>query len=69
MDALYDPMANLYTFTQCMCFSDIHSDGDMKLVVAHLGTGAHDMKLKVFKGDCYMIYICWNSERELLTHM
>ncbi|XP_067939415.1 Bardet-Biedl syndrome 1 protein-like [Watersipora subatra] len=50
LEAFYDPMANLYTFTQCMTFSDIHADGDMKLVVAHLGTGAQDMKLKVFKG-------------------
>lgn len=51
LEAFYDPVANIYTFTQCMCFGDIHADGDLKLVLAHLGTGTQDMKLKVFKGD------------------
>ena len=61
LDAFYDPVANLYTFTQCMCFGDIHADGDLKLVVAHLGTGTNDMKLKVYKGIiCTMkFYFTW----------
>jgi len=49
-DAFYDPVGNLNTFTQCKCFGDIHADGDLKLIVAHLGTGTNDMKLKVYKG-------------------
>jgi len=31
-------------------FSDIHADGDFKLVVADFGSGADNIKLKVFKG-------------------
>ncbi|KAF6023937.1 BBS1 [Bugula neritina] len=37
-----------------MCFGDIHADGELKLVVAHLGTSSKDMKLKVFKGGNLM---------------
>ena len=52
IDAHYDPVANLHTFTQCICFSDIHADGDNKLVIADLGTGSSEnqIKLKVYKG-------------------
>jgi len=50
LDAHYDPVAGLYTFTQCMTLADIYSDGDFKLVIADLGNGQTNMKLKVFKG-------------------
>ena len=52
IDAHYDPVANLYTFTQCIYFSDIHADGDNKLIIADLGTGTSEnqIKLKVYKG-------------------
>ena len=52
IDAHYDPVANLYTFTQCICFSDIHADGDNKLIIADLGAGSaeNQIKLKVYKG-------------------
>lgn len=43
-------MASLYTFTQCITMSDINADGDYKLIIADLGTGSYDMKLKVYKG-------------------
>ncbi|XP_046372718.1 Bardet-Biedl syndrome 1 protein homolog isoform X2 [Haliotis rufescens] len=49
LDAYHDPMSTLYTFTQCMTLSDIQADGDWKLIVADLGTGSYDMKLKVYK--------------------
>lgn len=49
LDAYHDPVASLYTFTQCLTLSDIHADGDWKLIVADLGTGSYDMKLKVYK--------------------
>ena len=50
LDAHYDPLASLYTFTQCVALSDISADGDNKLIIADLGTGTYAMKLKVFKG-------------------
>ncbi|KAL4648195.1 Bardet-Biedl syndrome 1 protein isoform X2 [Arapaima gigas] len=40
LDAHYDPVANLYTFSSCIG----------QLVVGDLGTGACNMKLKVYKG-------------------
>ena len=32
-----------------MTLSDIQADGDYKLIIADLGTGSYDMKLKVYK--------------------
>ncbi|XP_059157343.1 Bardet-Biedl syndrome 1 protein homolog [Physella acuta] len=54
LDAYHDPVASLYTFTQCLTLSDIHADGDWKLIVADLGTGSYDMKLKVYKNTTLM---------------
>uniref|UniRef100_A0A3B3RH88 Bardet-Biedl syndrome 1 n=1 Tax=Paramormyrops kingsleyae TaxID=1676925 RepID=A0A3B3RH88_9TELE len=50
LDAHYDPVANLYTFASCIALADLHGDGENKLVVGDLGTGASNMKLKVYKG-------------------
>ncbi|XP_033734846.1 Bardet-Biedl syndrome 1 protein homolog isoform X2 [Pecten maximus] len=54
LDAYHDPVASLYTLTQCVALSDIQADGDWKLVIADLGTGSYDMKLKVYKGTNLM---------------
>lgn len=54
LDAYSDRMASLYTFTQCMTLSDIQADGDFKLIIADLGTGTYDMKLKVYKNTNLM---------------
>ncbi|XP_021370593.1 Bardet-Biedl syndrome 1 protein-like [Mizuhopecten yessoensis] len=54
LDAYHDPVASLYTLTQCVALSDIQADGDWKLVIADLGTGAYNMKLKVYKGTNLM---------------
>jgi Bardet-Biedl syndrome 1 protein len=54
LEAHYDPVASLYTFTQCITLSDISADGDHKLIIADLGTGTYDMKLKVYKGTSLM---------------
>ena len=51
LDAHYDPVASLYTFTQCIALADINADGENKLIIADLGTGMYDMKLKVYKGE------------------
>lgn len=51
LDAYHDPVASLYTMTQCIALSDIQADGDWKLVIADLGTGSYNMKLKVYKGN------------------
>uniref|UniRef100_A0A8C9VZM2 BBSome complex member BBS1 n=1 Tax=Scleropages formosus TaxID=113540 RepID=A0A8C9VZM2_SCLFO len=50
LDAHYDPVANLYTFSSCIALADLHGDGENKLVVGDLGTGACNIKLKVYKG-------------------
>ena len=52
LNAHYDPVANIRTLTQCMVFSDIHADGDYKLVLADFGDRwlAGNVKVKVFKG-------------------
>ncbi|XP_025104031.1 LOW QUALITY PROTEIN: Bardet-Biedl syndrome 1 protein-like [Pomacea canaliculata] len=54
LDAYNDRVASLYTFTQCMTLSDIKADGDWKLIIADLGTGSYDMKLKVYKNTNLM---------------
>ena len=60
LDAYQDPVASLYTFTQCITLSDIQADGDWKLIIADLGTGSFNMKLKVYKGKYSLryMYIC-----------
>uniref|UniRef100_A0A8C2I8R6 Bardet-Biedl syndrome 1 n=1 Tax=Cyprinus carpio TaxID=7962 RepID=A0A8C2I8R6_CYPCA len=50
LDAHYDPVANLYTFSSCIALSDLHGDGENKLVAGDLGTGVCNMKLKVYHG-------------------
>ncbi|XP_048475599.1 Bardet-Biedl syndrome 1 protein [Rhincodon typus] len=50
LDAHYDPVANLYTFSSCVALADLHGDGENKLIVGDLGTGQSNMKLKVYKG-------------------
>ncbi|KAK2191965.1 hypothetical protein NP493_42g11057 [Ridgeia piscesae] len=54
LDAHYDPLASLHTFTQCIALSDISADNDHKLIIADLGTGSYEMKLKVYKGTSLM---------------
>ncbi|XP_069036466.1 Bardet-Biedl syndrome 1 protein isoform X1 [Lepisosteus oculatus] len=50
LEAHYDPLANLYTFSSCIALADLHGDGENKLVVGDLGTGVYNMKLKVYRG-------------------
>jgi hypothetical protein len=57
LNAYHDPVASLYTLTQCIALSDIQADGDWKLVIADLGTGSYDMKLKVYKGNYPVSFI------------
>ncbi|CAM1320405.1 BBS1 (predicted) [Pycnogonum litorale] len=54
LDAHIDPLATLYTFSSCIALADLHGDGDNKLIVADLGTGMYNMKLKVYKGTNLM---------------
>lgn len=63
LEAYKDPVASLYTLTQCICLSDVQADGDWKLIIADLGTGSFNMKLKVYKGEgkvhyCVLIAAC-----------
>ncbi|XP_042295792.1 Bardet-Biedl syndrome 1 protein isoform X2 [Sceloporus undulatus] len=50
LDAHYDPVANLYTFSSCVTLADLYGDGDYKLVVGDLGLTGNEMKLKVYQG-------------------
>ncbi|KAK3864324.1 hypothetical protein Pcinc_029982 [Petrolisthes cinctipes] len=54
LTAHHDPLASLYTFGSCMALADLHGDGVSKLIIADLGTGAYNMKLKVYKGTNLM---------------
>lgn len=54
LNAYSDPLATLYTFTSCMALADLNGDGDHKLIIADLGTGQYNMKLKVYKGTTLM---------------
>ncbi|XP_061667182.1 Bardet-Biedl syndrome 1 protein [Syngnathoides biaculeatus] len=51
LDAHYDPVAGLRTFTSCVALADLSGDGDGRLVAADLGgAGPAAMKLKVYRG-------------------
>eukprot|EP00111_Clytia_hemisphaerica_P010146 TCONS_00029654-protein len=54
LDAHFNPVASLNTFTSCIALADLQADGEYKLVVADLGTGQSNMKLKVYKGTSVM---------------
>ncbi len=73
LSAHEDPLASIYTFSSCLALSDLTGDGDHKLVVADLGTGTSNMKLRVYKGtqlvyrtlnECmaYVLYACDGRE-------
>ena len=46
LEAHNDPLSNIYTFSSCLALSDLTGDGDYRLVVADLGTGDYNMKLR-----------------------
>ncbi|KAM3860017.1 BBSome complex member BBS1 [Diretmus argenteus] len=50
LDAHYDPVAGLYTFSSCLDLAELHGDGERALLVGDLGTGSANMKLKVYRG-------------------
>lgn len=50
LDAHYDPVAGLYTFSSCMDLADLNGDGENRLLVGDLGSGSSGMKLKVYRG-------------------
>ena len=45
-----DPLAAIYTFSSCLTLSDLTGERDTKLVVADLGSGTYNMKLRVYRG-------------------
>uniref|UniRef100_A0A3Q3WIM6 BBSome complex member BBS1 n=1 Tax=Mola mola TaxID=94237 RepID=A0A3Q3WIM6_MOLML len=50
LDAHYDPLAGLYTFSSCVDLADLSGDGESRLLVGDLGSGSSGMKLKVYRG-------------------
>ncbi|XP_064348168.1 Bardet-Biedl syndrome 1 protein isoform X1 [Camelus dromedarius] len=54
LDAHYDPMANIHTFSACLALADLHGDGEYKLVVGDLGPGGQQPRLKVLKGPAVL---------------
>lgn len=54
LDAHYDPVAGLNTFSSCIALADLHGDGDFKMVAGDIGSGPYNMKLKVYKGTSLM---------------
>lgn len=53
LDAHYDPMACLNTFSSCVALADLSGDGESRLVVGDLG-GPAGMKLKVYRGTALL---------------
>ncbi|KAF1375333.1 hypothetical protein PFLUV_G00218710 [Perca fluviatilis] len=55
LDAHYDPVANLFTFSSCVALADLSGDGERRLVAGDLGPpGGAAMKLKVYRGTALM---------------
>ncbi|XP_034413916.1 Bardet-Biedl syndrome 1 protein [Cyclopterus lumpus] len=56
LDAHYDPVAGLHTFSSCVDLADLSGDGESRLVVGDLGSGSSGggMKLKVYRGTALM---------------
>ncbi|XP_058477693.1 Bardet-Biedl syndrome 1 protein [Solea solea] len=54
LDAHYDPVAGLYTFSSCVDLADLSGDGESRLLVGDLGSGSSGMKLKVFRGTALL---------------
>ncbi|XP_053416015.1 Bardet-Biedl syndrome 1 protein isoform X1 [Nycticebus coucang] len=54
LDAHYDPVANIHTFSSCLALADLHGDGEYKLVVGDLGPGGQQPRLKVLKGPAVL---------------
>lgn len=54
LDAHYDPVAGLYTFSSCVDLADLSGDGENRLLVGDLGSGSTGMKLKVYRGTVLM---------------
>ncbi|XP_028331380.1 BBSome complex member BBS1 [Gouania willdenowi] len=50
LDAHYDPVAGLHTFSSCVALADLSGDGDSRLVLGDLGSAGSGMKLKVYRG-------------------
>lgn len=50
LDAHYDPMAGLYTFSSCVNLADLSGQGEKRLLVGDLGSSTSGMKLKVYHG-------------------
>ncbi|XP_063750107.1 Bardet-Biedl syndrome 1 protein isoform X1 [Eleginops maclovinus] len=54
LEAHYDPVAGLFSFSSCVDLADLSGDGESRLVVGDLGTGGGGMKLKVYRGTALM---------------
>ncbi|KAJ4939607.1 hypothetical protein JOQ06_029051 [Pogonophryne albipinna] len=54
LEAHYDPLAGLFSFSSCVDLADLSGDGESRLVVGDLGTGGGGMKLKVYRGTALM---------------
>ncbi|VDK84525.1 unnamed protein product [Litomosoides sigmodontis] len=50
VSALNSTSVALNTLPSCVCLSDLHGDGDYKLVIGDFGTERYDIRLKVFRG-------------------
>ncbi|XP_077482534.1 BBSome complex member BBS1 [Stigmatopora argus] len=56
LDAHYDPLAGLRTFTSCMALTDLSGDGDARLVAFDLGgASAPAVRLKVYRGTALSV--------------
>ena len=50
-----------FSIFSCITLSDLTGDGDFKLVVADLGSGSYNMKLRVYKGTQMVSLVSFNA--------
>ena len=68
---MYTVWLSFYSIIRCIALSDLTGDGDSKLVVADLGSGNYNMKLRVYKGtqlvkvlsNFYLFFAIHNTQK------
>ena len=66
---LFQSFSGFFIFNvhfSCLALSDLTGDGDFKLVVADLGSGNSNMKLRVYKGT-QMVEYTWCRKKLFLA--
>ncbi|XP_060014510.1 Bardet-Biedl syndrome 1 protein isoform X7 [Lagenorhynchus albirostris] len=63
LDAHYDPMANIHTFSACLQLADLHGDGEYKTVITTMTT----LKKNLADEDAVSCLVLGTENKELLV--